>query len=185
MSDTELCFICLDAIREDVTVQELRGFNCSHGSMTCLACRTRWASINPSCPLCRISFINNPISLTDNPTSLTDKYTQLCESRSYVPRTNETRILQNLEYHIRQHGHVYVHFSYIPVPLHVIKITQDQLSDIKLTFYEAYECVLIKNTGEYYNKCQSTHSSCDFWAHSVIDLYTTLPAWTGMPQPRS
>jgi hypothetical protein len=178
MPNTEVCFICLDAKREDVTNDEVQVPNCSHGSMTCRDCRTSWISINPSCPICRIPFINNY-------TTLTYKYRQLCESRSYVPRTNETRILQLLESHIHHHGHAYVHFTYIPVPLHVIKITLNQLADIQLAFYKDYECVLVKSQGEYYNKCQSTHSSFDFWAHSIIDLYTALPVWTGMPQPGS
>ena len=179
MSDCNKCCICFVNNTQDLEEETERlQYTCTHAPCMCSGCRKESATWNPICPICRANItILPPLP----PVKLQKKYRQLCENYSYVPRQRELQILGRIEEMVEQHNDIYVHYAYMPAPLHVVRLSKTDVDDITLSFYEDYECVLIQNNGAYYHRCQETNDSFDFWAHSVINIHTTLPIWRGMP----
>ena len=173
MPDSNKCCICFVNDAKDLHETERLRFTCSHGACMCVACRKACATCNPICPLCR----TNITILPPLPMSLQNRYRQLCEEHSYVPRQMVLEILDRIEEMIAQHDVVYVHYTYIPAPLHVIRLSKADVRDITLSFYKGHECVLVHHNGTYFHRCQETTDSLSFLVHSVIDVHPTLPVW--------
>ena len=170
------CSVCFETNPQSHFENDDVIYACTHNRQICADCSRNWARLNTSCPLCR-----GQLTLTHSGCHLVGLYTQLCASYDDDPCPRITSHLQDLEQTLRTNDYIYVQFTYIPAPLHVIKLKKEDLFTIELSFYENFKCVWIKNNGIYYNKGENTNSSCGFWAHSIVTITPTLPEWYGCP----
>lgn len=168
MTDSSTCVICFTNPPKEIQTTETIRYTCTHGPSMCTECRQTCAAWNPSCPLCRETVVVSRRLLRD-------KYNALCEEYSYVPKEREMHFFERLEMMAQQHSNIFVQCTYIPVPLHVVELSYTDICNITLSFYKDYQCVLIHNKGKYYYNGKETTSLFNFWAHSIIDIYTTPP----------